>query len=184
MSWQRLTVFAIILSFFIVFGCSEDNDEPSPTEKPHVETPTEVPPDDPSLPLAPEFTLLNTEFEEVSLKDYHGKVVLLDFWATWCKPCEEEIPIFIELYNQYRTQGFEVVGISLDEERLKVIEPFAKRIGINYTVLFAEPGLVAKYDVSAIPSAFLINRYGRIVKLFSGAQGAKATYEEELKKLL
>ena len=183
MGWKRLTVFVIILSFFIVFGCSEDTEEP-PTEEPIVDPPAEQPVDDPSLPLAPDFTLLDTELKEVSLKDYNGKVLLLDFWATWCKPCEEEVPIFIQLYNQYRAQGFEMVGISLDEDGLKAIEPFAKKIGVNYTILLAQPGLVEKYNVSVIPSAFLINRHGRLVKRFDGAQGDKVPYEEALKKLL
>ena len=92
--------------------------------------------------LAPNFTLLNTELEEVSLSDYQGKVVMVDFWATWCKPCKEEIPRFIELYDEYRAQGFEMVGISTDdvEVRLKAIEVFFQDLSkegfdINYPIL-------------------------------------------------
>ena len=127
---------------------------------------------------------MNTELEEVSLNEHHGKVVLVDFWATWCKPCEEEIPIFIELYDQYRGQGFEVLGISLDDGGLKVVEPFIERLGGNYTVLFGDPEISQKYDITAMPSVFLIDRNGRITKVFPGAQGRKATYESELKQLL
>jgi cytochrome c biogenesis protein CcmG/thiol:disulfide interchange protein DsbE len=127
---------------------------------------------------------VSTALEEVSLNDHHGKVVLVDFWATWCKPCEEEIPIFIELYDQYRGQGFEVLGISLDDGGLKVVEPFIERLGVNYTVLLGAPEISQKYDIPAMPSAFLIDRDGRIVKVFPGAQGKKATYESELKQLL
>ena len=139
---------------------------------------------DPALPTAPNFTLLNTELEETMLTDYSGKVVLLDFWATWCKPCEEEIPIFIELYDDYRAQGFEVVGISLDDERLTVVEPYIERLGVNYTILLGEAELIGLYDVTVMPSAFLINREGQIAKPFHGAQGTREVYEKELKKLL
>ena len=148
------------------------------------------PPPPPPLPppetgnLAPNFTLASTELEEVSLSDYEGKVVLLDFWATWCKPCEEEIPIFIDLYDQYRARGFEMLGISLDEDGLEVIKPFIERLGVNYTILLAEPGIVEQYKLTAIPSAYLINRNGRIVQVFDGAQGEKAIYEMALQKLL
>ena len=171
---RMLIVSSLIICCLALQSCSDDPGEP-------------VEPDtggDAALPLAPNFTLLNTEFEETMLTDFSGKVILLDFWATWCKPCEEEIPIFIELYNDYRAQGFEVVGISMDDERLTVVEPFIKKFGVNYTILLGEAELLDLYDVPVMPTAFLINRDGRIVKPFHGAQGNRETYERELKKLL
>ncbi len=144
-----------------------------------------------SFQLAPSFTLLNTELEEVSLSDYQGKVVIVDFWATWCKPCKEEIPRFIELYDEYRAQGFEMVGISTDdvEVRLKSIELFFQELSkegfdINYPILLADSDIIQSYQVPVLPSAYLINRDGEIVKVFSGAQEDKAIYESELKKWL
>jgi len=145
----------------------------------------------PSFQLAPNFTLLNTELEEVSLSDYQDKVVIVDFWATWCKPCKEEIPRFIELYDEYQEQGFEMIGISTDdvEARLKNIELFFQELSkegadINYPILLAESDVIQSYQVPVLPSAYLINRNGEIVKVFSGAQESKAIYESELKKWL
>ena len=147
--------------------------------------------EDSSFQLAPSFTLLNTELEEVSLSDYQGKVVIVDFWATWCKPCKEEIPRFIELYDEYRMQGFEMIGISTDdvEARLKSIELFFQELSkegfdINYPILLADSDIIQSYQVPGIPAAYLINRDGEIVKVFSGAQEDKAIYESELKKWL
>jgi len=128
--------------------------------------------------------LLSTDFKLVSLSDYQGKIVLLDFWATWCKSCQEEIPIFIDLYDQYRDQGFEMVGISIDSERLKVVNPFIEKLGVNYTILLGEPNLMDKYNIMAIPTAVLIDQSGNIRKRFTGAQLDRLIYENELKKLL
>ena len=134
--------------------------------------------------LAPDFTLLSTDFKQVSLSHYRGKIVLLDFWATWCKSCQEEIPIFIDLYDQYHDQGFEMVGISIDSERLKTVNPFIKKLGVNYTILLGEPDLMDKYNIVAIPTAVLIDQSGKIRKMFIGEQLEKPIYENELKKLL
>ena len=177
MQWWRLSSVFIILCLLTVFGCSDDSSDTVV----EVDTPNDGVA---SLELAPSFTLANTELEEVSLSDYQGKVVLLDFWATWCKPCTEEIPLFIELSDEFRSQGFEMIGISLDDEGLKVVDPFIKKLGVNYTILLGDAETLNKYHVPAIPSAFLINRKGEIVKRFVGAQGEKAICEKELKELL
>lgn len=179
-----LSILTLILWVPIIVSCSDEPAEivPDPDEdEMKVVDNTE---DDVSLPLAPNFTLASTEFEEVSLSDYEGKVVLLDFWATWCKPCEEEMPIFIELYDQYRERGFEVLGVSLDDEGLAVVNPFIEKLGVNYTILLADPEIVEKYKLLAIPSAYLINRNRRIVQVFEGEQGDKAIYEKVLQEIL
>ena len=179
-----LAIFTPILWVSIIVSCSDEPTEivQDPDEEEMINVDSDD--DDASLPLAPSFTLASTEFEEVSLSDYEGKVVLVDFWATWCKPCEEEIPIFIELYDQYRARGFEMLGISLDDEGLQVVKPFIERLGVNYTILLADPEIVEKYKLLAIPSAYLINRKGRIVQVFEGEQGEKAIYENVLQGLL
>lgn len=176
-------LFSFILFLLSFLACSDDTSDKM-TGAGDVN-------EDSSFQLAPNFTLLNTELEEVSLSDYQGKVVIVDFWATWCKPCKEEIPRFIELYDEYREQGFEMIGISTDDVdgRLEKIELFFQELGksgvdINYPILLANSDVIQIYQVPAIPAAYLINRNGEIVKVFSGAQESKAIYESELKKWL
>ncbi len=183
MYWKLFCLFSLILCLLSILGCSDDTSDKM--------TGTGDVNEDSSFQLAPNFTLLNTELEEVSLSDYQGKVVIVDFWATWCKPCKEEIPRFIELYTEYRAQGFEMIGISTDdvEGRLKSIELFFEELSkegfdINYPILLAKSDVIQSYQVPVLPSAYLINRDGEIVKVFSGAQEDKATYESELKKWL
>lgn len=183
MYWKPFYLFSLILCLLAFLGCSDDTSDKM-TDAGDVN-------EDSSFRLAPNFTLLNTELEEVSLSDYQGKVVMVDFWATWCKPCQEEIPHFIELYDDYQAQGFEMIGISTDdvEVRLKDIELFFQDLSkggfdINYPILLAESDIIQRYQVPAIPAAYLINRNGEIVKVFNGAQEDKAIYESELKKWL
>ena len=183
MCWKLFCLFSLILCLLPFLGCSDDASDKM--------TDTGDVNGDPSFQLAPNFTLLNTELEEVSLSDYQGKVVIVDFWATWCKPCQEEIPRFIELYDEYQVQGFEMVGISTDDVdgRLKNIEIFfqdlsKKGFDINYPILLADSDVIQRYQVPVLPSAYLINRDGEIVKVFDGAQESKEIYESELKKWL
>src|SRR6266404_4562376 len=84
---------------------------------------------------APEFALKDADGKTVRLSDYKGKVVLLDFWATWCGPCKIEIPWFIDFERKYKDQGFAVIGISMDEEGWSVIKPFVSELAINYRIL-------------------------------------------------
>ena len=133
---------------------------------------------------APDFKLLSTQLEKVSLSSFEGKVILLDFWATWCQPCRIEMPIFDQLHHQYQTEGFIVVGISVDRERLTVVEPFVEGIGIDYPILFADEKVFQDYGIMALPTAILIDRQGKIRHRFEGATGSKKTYIEEIKKWL
>ena len=183
MYWKPFCLFTLLLCLLAFLGCSNDTSDTM--------TGTSDVDEDSSFQLAPNFTLLNTELEEVSLSDYQGKVVIVDFWATWCKPCKEEIPRFIELYDEYRARGFEMVGISTDdvEVRLEAIEVFFQDLSkegfdINYPILLADSDTIQSYQVPVLPSAYLINRDGEIVKVFSGAQESKTIYESELKKWL
>ena len=183
MYWKLFCLFGFILCLLGVLGCSDDTSDKM-TDADDVDEAT-------SFQLAPSFTLLNTELQEVSLSDYQGKVVIVDFWATWCQPCQEEIPRFIELSDEFREQGFEMIGISTDdiEGRLKNIEIFFEELSkggfdINYPILLADSEVIQKYQVPGIPAAYLINRDGEIVKVFNGAQEDKAIYESELKKWL
>lgn len=125
-----------------------------------------------------------------SLESYRGKVVLLDFWATWCPPCRTEIPGFIELQKKYRDQGFEVIGVSIDPMTPNrggagVVGPFIKNYGINYTILTVDsPAAMAGYSVDqGIPTTYIIDRNGRTVKTHIGAKSMEV-FERDIKQLL
>lgn len=133
---------------------------------------------------APDFTLPALEDKDFTLSSLKGKVILLNFWATWCPPCRKEIPDFVELYEKYREKGLEIVGVSLDREKEKVVKPFAEKMGINYTLVFGNQEVEKKYGgITGIPTTFLINRKGNIAKKYIGYR-AKETWEREIKRLL
>ncbi|MDW8130572.1 MAG: redoxin domain-containing protein, partial [Bryobacterales bacterium] len=87
---------------------------------------------------APDFTLRDADGKLVRLSDYRGKVVLLNFWATWCGPCRLEIPWFIEFERQHKHRGFAVLGISMDEDGWDVVKPYIRRLGVNYRILMGD----------------------------------------------
>lgn len=120
---------------------------------------------------APDFALTELKGGTVRLSDFKGKVVLLDFWATWCAPCRREVPGFIRLQRQYADRGFTVLGIALDEEGAAVVKPLAQRLGINYPVVIGTQQVAADYaGIQALPTAFLIARDGKILGAFVGAR--------------
>src|SRR5207244_7979890 len=95
--------------------------------------------------VAPEFTLKDSGGATVRLSDYKGKVVLLDFWATWCGPCKIEIPWFMEFEQQYKDRGFAVLGVSMDEGGWGVVKPYLQEMKINYRVLLCNEKVGAMY---------------------------------------
>ena len=118
---------------------------------------------------APDFSLPSLDGKTVRLSDFHGKVVILDFWATWCPPCRMEIPHFISLYNKYKNKGLEVVGIALDNEGVSAVQPFAQSNGINYALVIGNQKVAQDYGgIRGIPTTFIIDRSGRIVQKYVG----------------
>ena len=133
---------------------------------------------------APAWTLKNLEGKDVSFADFKGKVVVIDFWATWCGPCRGEIPGYIELQKKYGKDGLVIVGVSLDQKDAAYVKKFAEKKGMNYTVVMADDTIVSAFgDFTSIPTTFLINREGRIVHEKSGAWD-HAEYEALVKKAL
>lgn len=127
-----------------------------------------------------------------SLEAYRGKVVILDFWATWCPPCRVEIPGFIALQNKYRDQGLEVVGISIDPIAPRgnpggapAVAPFMKDYGINYTILMVNnPSALRGYDVSqGIPTTYVLDRTGKVVRTYIGVR-PMSVFENDINQLL
>jgi thiol-disulfide isomerase/thioredoxin len=131
-----------------------------------------------------DFTLKDIDGKDVRLADYKGKVVLLDFWATWCVPCKLEIPIFVDLYTRYKSQGFEVVSIVL-LDRWANVKPYAAKIQMNYPVLDGEPQQEKIDDaygpLFGLPMSFLIGRDGRLCQKHIGLPGMQGTKEPDAK---
>jgi peroxiredoxin len=139
---------------------------------------------DKSRKAAPDFTLRDANGVTVKLSDYKGKVVLLNFWATWCGPCKIEIPWFIQFEKAYKDRGFITLGISMDEDGWKAVKPFLSQTGINYPVMVGNDRLAELYgDVDSLPSTFLIDRQGRIAFTHLGLI-AKHDYEAEIQQLI
>ncbi len=133
---------------------------------------------------ASDFTLETADGKKVTLSELRGQVVLLNFWATWCGPCVKEIPAFLDVYKEYKSKGFEIVGISLDRGGWKQVTPFVKRMNITYPVVIGDGKLVEAYgNFYGIPTTFLIDKNGNIVTRHIGLM-TKAQLEEHLDKLL
>jgi peroxiredoxin len=133
---------------------------------------------------APDFALRDADGKLVRLSDYRGKVVLLNFWATWCGPCKLEIPWFIEFERQHKDKGFAVLGVSMDEDGWEVVKPFIRRLGVNYRILMGDDEVARLYGgVDALPTSFLIDRQGRVASVHVGLV-SRRSYERDLAELL
>ena len=133
---------------------------------------------------APDFTLKDASGKLVHLADYRGKVVLLDFWATWCGPCGEEIPWFTEFQRKYKDRGFEVLGVSMDDDGWKAINPFVAQKKINYRIVLGDDQTGDLYGgLEALPTTFVIDRYGRIASVHVGLASRK-DFQDAIETLL
>jgi cytochrome c biogenesis protein CcmG/thiol:disulfide interchange protein DsbE len=133
---------------------------------------------------APEFALKDADGKTVRLEEYKGKVVLLDFFATWCGPCKIEIPWFMDLERKNKDRGFSVLGVSMDDEGWEVVKPFLADLGVNYRVVIGNDATAQIYGgVDALPTTFLIDRNGRIAAIHIGL-ASKKVFEDGIQQLL
>lgn len=137
---------------------------------------------------AADFSLINLVGEEVTLNQYRGKVILLNFWASWCAPCKIEIPDFIRMYEKHRKDGLEIIGIALSSGSVVKIQQFVQAWNINYPILTGDEkylqDLTLKYGgIRGVPTTFLIDREGKIRQKWIGARTEKI-FMAEVEKYL
>ncbi|MBZ5575780.1 MAG: TlpA family protein disulfide reductase [Acidobacteriia bacterium] len=163
---------ALLVGCFVE-GCSFWNAPASASLKP-----------DHERKAAPDFTLKDGEGHDVRLSDYRGKVVLLDFWATWCGPCRIEIPWFKELQSKHQDKGFAVLGVSIYDDGWEAIKPFAAQMKMNYPVVMGTDQAAHDFGgLDALPTTFLIDREGRIAAVHVGLASRRA-FEDGVERLL
>ena len=134
--------------------------------------------------LAPDFTLKDADGRTVHLSDYRGKVVVLDFWATWCGPCRQEIPWFTEFERQKRGRGFAVLGVAMDDDGWNAVRPFMKDLNMNYRVVMGDDRTADMYGgIEALPTTFIIDREGRIAATHIGL-AEREEFEDAIEHLL
>lgn len=132
--------------------------------------------------VAPDWSLQDLTGKTVRLSDFKGKVVILDFWATWCPPCRAEIPHFIALQEKYDRQGLIVIGVSVDQTGLRSVADFALRNQMTYPIVMGDQATAESYGgVEVIPTTFVIDRQGNIVGRHVGFTDEKI-FEAEIQK--
>ncbi len=160
---RRLTVFFLVVAVVAAFTGFSSQD---------------------STTKAPDFLLKTSSGKSIALSKLKGKIVVVNFWATWCGPCRAEIPGFIEVYQKYRSKGLEIVGISLDQGGWNDVEPFVKKFNISYPVVLGNEHVAEQYgNIDAIPTTFIIDKNGKIVNRHIGYL-KKEDFEKEIKSYL
>jgi peroxiredoxin len=132
---------------------------------------------------APDFALHDASGAIVKLSDYRGKVVLLDFWATWCGGCKTEIPWYLEFDKKYRDQGLASVGVAMDDEGWQAVKPWLAEHPISYPIVVADKDITGAYNVRSLPVTLLIDRDGRIAESHVGVVD-KDAWEAHIQRLL
>ncbi len=137
-----------------------------------------------TMEKAPDFTLEKLGGGKVSLSDYRGKILIIDFWATWCPPCRMEMPEFVELYRDYADKGVEIIGISIDQNPQAVLPAFVEKYKINFPILLTDRKVDRAYGgISGIPTTFVVDREGKVYKQYVGMR-PREVFEEAIKALL
>ena len=176
-NFSLLIIFALI---FLSFGCSKNTKEENKTANSNSNVQTTQTKDEKA---APDFSLESTDGMAVSLKQYRGRVVILDFWATWCGPCRRGIPDLVSLQKKYK-DDLRVIGISLDTDTKSDVIPFAKKFNINYPILYGNQQVTQAYGgINAIPTTIVIDQYGDIVAKYVGLVD-KETFAKHIEELI
>ena len=134
---------------------------------------------------APDFALKSSTGENLRLSEYRGDVVMINFWATWCGPCRQEMPLLEELYSRYQRVGFNLLGVNIDDDSRRAMQ-MAEELGINFPVLFDASMVVSKlYEVDAMPVSVLVDREGTVRYVHHGYKpGYEDKYMDQIRSLL
>ncbi len=136
------------------------------------------------LGVAPDFALKDADGREIKLSDFKGKVVLLNFWATWCGPCKIEMPWFVDFQRKYKDRGFSVVAVSLDEEGWEVVKPFVEQFKLNFPIVVGNDEVADRFGgVAALPTTLIIDKQGKIASRHTGLV-SMSDYEDQILELL
>ncbi|MEO0574585.1 MAG: TlpA disulfide reductase family protein [Pseudomonadota bacterium] len=135
--------------------------------------------------VAPNFSLKNSAGEDVSLTDLRGDVVMINFWATWCGPCREEMPLLDEMHSRYNRVGFSLLGVNIDDDPRRA-EEMIESLGVTFPVVFDNTKKVSQqYDVNAMPVTILLDREGVVRHVHYGYKpGYEDKYLEQIRELL
>ena len=164
---KLILVTILLTSGLLITGCSADSNQVPEIGK-----------------TAPNFQLKNPSGQTVSLGDFQGKPILINFWATWCSPCREEMPYIQEIYNEWSDRGLVVLTINLGEEPAQV-EEFFQSLELSFPVLLdAKKDVAQKYGIQYIPTTFFIDKDGIIQEKIIGAFSGKAQIEMGLSKII
>lgn len=134
---------------------------------------------------APDFTAISGEGKPLRLSGYPGQVVMVNFWATWCSPCRQEMPPLDDLYQRYRTKGFTLLGVNIDEDFARA-KKMARKLGISYPIVFdADKNISRAYNLGAMPMTVIIDAKGIVRSIHYGYKpGTVKKYENEIRPLL
>ncbi|HEX5226806.1 MAG TPA: TlpA disulfide reductase family protein [Bryobacteraceae bacterium] len=188
MSPSKIVTGAALAGVLCFCGCSKSANTDTP--KTAASTPAKAPPAAFELKSAvghptPMFSLKDANGQSVHPADYKGKVLLLDFWATWCGPCKIEIPWFIDFERQFKDQGFAVLGVSMDEDGWKAIKPYMDSMKMNYRVALGDDDVSTAYGgLDSLPTTLLIDRQGNIASVHVGVTMGKDEFKDAIQKLL
>ncbi len=144
----RLRMAAVFLAFALLTGCVSKSDQPAASTS--------------------DFTLQDVNGKSVKLSDFKGKVVLLEFWASWCPPCRASVPGLERLHKAFKDKGLAVLAVSMDSGDWDVVKAFISDYGISYTVLKGTDEVAAQYSVRTIPTLLILNKEGKITKRYLG----------------